>query len=359
MRYLRSIMGAAVLALSIYIFSSSPLYELLVRLGEEKLEQGRMKNVVVEGQSTELSLSTAALSTFGTALSAQLPTSPAPDPEPSPSPQHPAPSLTPEGELILETTIEGALSIKNLTGYQVDMGKLLLQGPQITLSADQPQILIIHTHASEAYTPAGLDIYEASDDSRTEDTRYNIVRVGDELASVFEQAGLQVIHDREIYDYPSYTGSYNRSGQAVERWLAEYPGIGLVLDVHRDALGSNGIIYKTMAEEEGVCASQIMLLAGSDESGLSHPDWEKNLALAVYLQRAVSSRHPTLMRPVELVTQRYNQHLSPGALIVEVGSSGNTLQEALAAARLFASAAAPAIASLIESPEQTQLSYHS
>ena len=354
MRYIRSIMGAAALALSIYIFSSSPLYELLARLGEERLEQGRMKNVSVE-ETTGPFHEVCGQAVVSTPLSITVNPSPSPTASPPASPEIPAPSVTAEGELILETTIEGALSIKNLTGYQVDMGKILLQGPQIHLSAAQPQILIIHTHASEAYTPAGLDLYEPSDDSRTEDTKYNIVRVGDELASIFEQAGLSVIHDREIYDYPSYTGSYNRSGQAVERWLTEYPGIGLVLDVHRDALGSNGIIYKTMAEEEGVCASQIMLLVGSDESGLEHPLWQQNLSLAVYLQRAVSSRHPSLMRPIELVTQRYNQHLSPGALIVEVGSSGNTLQEALAAERLFASAAAPAIISLIENPEQEQL----
>jgi len=332
--------------LSVYIFSASPLYELLEEEREARLESGRMKNISVE-TAERLCRQTAAVPMTGQFLAGNsTPVSETAAPEASASVL-----VTPEGEEIVETTIEGGLSIKNLTGYQVDMGKFLIGLPSVRLRADKPQILIIHTHASEAYTPFGLDLYEPSDDSRTEDTRYNIVRVGDELAAVFEQAGLKVIHDREIYDYPSYTGSYNRSGQAVEAWLAEYPEIALVLDVHRDALGENGVIYKTMAEEEGVCASQLMLLVGSDESGLEHPGWQENLALAVYLQRAVNSRHPTLMRPVELVSQRYNQHLSPGALILEVGSNGNTLQEALAAARLFASAAAPALTALIDSGE--------
>ena len=176
------------------------------------------------------------------------------------------------------------------------------------------------------------------------------MRVGDELASIFERAGLRVLHDREIYDYPSYTGSYTRSGEAVERYLAEYPDIAVVLDIHRDALGSEGVVYKTMAEEEGVVASQVMLLAGSDESGLAHPDWRENLTLALYLQERVGMLHPTLMRPVSLVPQRYNQHLTRGSLILEVGSSGNTLQEALSAIRLFGEAAAPALAQLVESP---------
>ena len=175
-----------------------------------------------------------------------------------------------------------------------------------------------------------------------------MIRVGDELAERLEEQGLRVIHDREIYDYPSYTGSYSRSGEAVERCLEQYPGIAVVIDLHRDALGADGVVYKTMAEEEGTVASQVMLLVGSDESGLPHPGWRGNLALAMYLQNAVNSSYPTLMRPVALVPQRYNQQLAPGSLILEVGSSGNTLREALAAIRLFGSAAAPALMALVQ-----------
>ena len=247
-----------------------------------------------------------------------------------------------------ETTIRGGLSIKNETGYEVSVSELLGRLPPVRLPAEGVQILIIHTHAREAYTPAGIDLYEANDRRRTADTSCSVVRVGDELAAIFEAAGLRVLHDREIYDYPSYTGSYTRTGEAIEAYLAEYPDIAVVLDIHRDALGSEGVVYKTMAEEEGVVASQIMLLVGTDESGLSHPNWRSNLALALYLQEQVSLRHPTLLRPVSLVPQRYNQHLTGGSLILEVGSSGNTLQEALAAIRLFGEAAAPALSALAE-----------
>ena len=221
--------------------------------------------------------------------------------------------------------------------------------PPVRLPAEGSQILIVHTHGSEAYTPAGLDRYEPSDSHRTEDTNCSVVRVGDELAAVWEEAGLRVRHDREIYDYPSYTGSYSRSGAAVEAALAEEPGIAVVIDLHRDALGSGDVTYKIMAEESGVVASQLMLLVGTDASGLEHPNWRSNLALALYLQEAAGRKHPTLMRPVELVAQRYNQHLTTGSLILEVGSSGNTLQEALAAIRLFADGAAPALLALAES----------
>ena len=264
-----------------------------------------------------------------------------------PEESSPTPALTEEDQ-IQETTITGGLSIKNETSYDIDLSGMLAAGSQVKLPAGEPQILIIHTHSSEAYTPAGLDRYEASDTNRTEDTNYNIVRIGDELTALFQQAGLNVIHDREIYDYPSYTGSYERSGAAVQSYLEQYPSIAVVLDIHRDALGANGVVYKTMAEESGVCASQVMLLVGTDDSGLTHPNWRSNLSLALYLQNVVSAVHPTLMRPVALVQQRYNQHLTGGSLILEVGSSGNTLQEALAAIRLFAGAAAPALLALTE-----------
>lgn len=255
-----------------------------------------------------------------------------------------------EGEL-RQTTIPGGLSLKNETGYAVDPQQLLEEGPQLHLPAEGPQVLIVHTHGSEAYTPAGLDLYEASDAYRTEDSRSSVIRVGDELAARLEEQGLSVLHDRGLYDSPSYTGSYSRSAEAVESYLARYPQIAVVIDLHRDALGADGVIYKTMAEEPGTVASQVMLLVGTDESGLEHPNWRANLSLALYLQDAVSRAHPTLMRPVDLVPQRYNQHLAPGALILEVGSNGNTLQEALAAIRLFADAAGPALLELVEQPE--------
>lgn len=362
MRAIRSISAALVMALSMYILSASPLYAYAERRARQTIEAGRMKNVTVTAEDALPAAETAPPDIeTGTRSTAPAPTA-APIAAYIPDSADGGETVeaitvtkTPDGrEEILETTIEGGLAIKNQTGYKTDIGQLLLAGPAFRFPAEGAQILIIHTHSSEAYTPAGLDKYEASDEARTEDTQYNIVRVGDELTAVLENAGLHVIHDRGIYDYPSYTGSYTRSAQAIANWLADYPSIRMVIDVHRDALGENGTVYKTMAEEDGVCASQVMMLIGTDESGLAHSGWRDNLALAVYLQQAVSTAHPTLMRPVQLVPQRYNQHLSPGSMILEVGSSGNTLQEALAAVRLFGESAAPALAALVEQPDGAQ-----
>lgn len=262
----------------------------------------------------------------------------------SPTPIETAPPVRPT---IVPTTISGGLVIKNSSDYTVNAEELLSQGCPITLEAGKPQILIIHTHSSEAYSPAGLDKYEDLGTNRTLDTNYNVIRIGNELTEIFQSCGLNVIHDTGVYDYPSYTGSYNRSCEAIEKYLAENPSIQIVIDLHRDALCSDEITYKTQAEEDGVCASQIMILVGSDASGLEHPDWQQNLRLALYLQNAVCSKYPTLMRPVQLVSYRYNQHLTHGSMILEVGSNGNTLQEALAAIRLFGNTAGPALADLI------------
>lgn len=252
------------------------------------------------------------------------------------------------GTEILETTIASGLSIKNATPYAIDIPKLLSEGVPQRLAAGQPQILILHTHSSEAYTPTGSDRYEASDSYRTEDLNFNVVRVGDELAARLENYGLQVLHDRNVYDYPSYTGSYTRSGEAVSQYLSQYPSIAVVIDLHRDALGSGDVIYKTVAEAGGVCASQVMLLVGTDASGLYHPKWQENLKLALYLQSAAVRKYPTLVRPVSVVSERYNQHLTTGSMILEVGSAGNTLQEALTAVGMFADAVGPALEALIE-----------
>ena len=234
--------------------------------------------------------------------------------------------------------------IYNYTDYDLNVAELLGSAPQWDLSEEEgPQILIYHSHATEAYTMDGTDIYEESDAWRTTDPNFNMVRIGEEMKAVFEAAGLEVIHDTTLYDYPTYSGAYDRSAAGLTAILEEYPTIQLVLDVHRDALeGTEGTVYKTAAGTAEACA-QVMMVVGSDASGLKHDTWEKNLSLAVGLQRALLDEHGTLARPIVLRSSRFNQQMSHGALLVEMGSHGNTLQEAITAARLFAQSVADAI----------------
>ena len=234
----------------------------------------------------------------------------------------------------------GGLYLYNRTSLAVDLTAAAAAEVSFTLPAEGPQILIVHTHGSEAYTPDGTDIYEPSDNNtRTLDENFNVVRVGEEMERVFTELGLGVVHDTTLYDYPRYSGAYSRSAEAVQRYLEQYPTIKIVLDVHRDALiGEDGTVYKAVTRIDGTDTAQVMLVLGAG-GGEGHPGWRENLTLACRIQAGMDTLYPTLARPMTMRTSTYNQELSPGSLLVEVGTHGNTLQEALAAARLFARAA--------------------
>lgn len=245
--------------------------------------------------------------------------------------------------------VAGGLYLYNRTSLDVDLASAASAPVPITLPDEGPQILIVHTHATEAYTPDGTDVYTPSDNNtRTLDNNYNMVRVGDEMEKVFTEMGLGVIHDTTLHDYPQYNGAYDRSAKTVAAYLEQYPTIRVVLDVHRDALiGEDGTVYKAVTTVDGTSTAQVMLVLGSSEGG-EHPNWMENLTLACKIQNGLNTLYPTLARPMTLRSSRYNQQLCPGSLLVEVGTHGNTLQEALAAARLFARAAGQVLLGLEE-----------
>ena len=247
------------------------------------------------------------------------------------------------GRTLLPTSGEGydgaqGVYIENRPGLELDVAAMAEAQLTLNLPEEGPQVLIVHTHGSEAYTPDGTDTYVATGECRTTDTEKSVVRVGDEIAKVLTEMGLTVVHDTALYDYPEYNGAYDRSLAAVESWLEQYPTIQVVLDVHRDALiGSDGTVYKPITTINGEKCAQVMLVMGSNAL-YDHPGWLENLALAVQVQKEMNTLWPTLARPIGLRENRYNQQTAPGAMLVEVGSHGNTLQEALAAARMFARA---------------------
>lgn len=209
-----------------------------------------------------------------------------------------------------------------------------------------PQVLIVHTHGSEAYTmPPGQE-YEASGECRTTDCNYNVVRVGDELAAVLEEAGLSVLHDATLHDYPQYSGAYDRSLATIERYLEQYPTISFVLDIHRDAISDGeGNMYKVVSNVAGLNAAQMTFVIGTDGGGLEHPHWRENLKLAAAVQQNLLDDYPSLMRPITVRNSRYNQHATAGSLLVEMGAAGNSLDEALLSARLLGQALAETILS--------------
>ncbi len=223
--------------------------------------------------------------------------------------------------------------------YRPDVESLLLDTLQWQLDDGQPAVLIVHTHGSESYTKTKDQNYEEYAQYRSLDNQYNMVAVGDLLEQLLEAAGIRVIHDRQLHDYPSYNSSYNNSRKSVKDYLKQYPSIRLVLDVHRDAgLRADGSQFATSATVNGKSSAQIMFLVGTDESGNYHPDWQDNLAVAAKLNVVMEGLCSGITRSATLRAQRFNQDLAPVALLVEVGSAGNTLDEALTAIPVLAQA---------------------
>ncbi len=226
---------------------------------------------------------------------------------------------------------EASVTFHSTAGYTLDIGSLLKKPLDWNLYTDGPSVLILHTHTCESYQKT--EEYIEDTQYRTQDERYNMLSIGDALAQDLENAGIGVIHDRTIHDYPSYNGSYTHARESLQAYLAQYPSIRLVLDLHRDALASGAESQlDTTVTIEGQQAAQLMLVLGSDQGGLNHPNWQENLALGVKFQAAAQRLYPGLCRPINLRAQRFNQDLSPGALLIEVGAAGNTRQEALNAA---------------------------
>ena len=228
-------------------------------------------------------------------------------------------------------TVVGNAYIKNTSSRTLDGTALAANIHQSKLTGDGPQILIIHSHGSEAYSmPAGQE-YTASGTYRTADTNYNVVRIGDEIASVLSGYGISVLHDRTLHDVPSYNDAYNSSLASVEDYLAKYPSLVYVLDIHRDAIqAADGTQYKLISQEDTRAAQCCLVM------GLASDRWAENMALAIAVQQTLVEQAPTLMRPIAARGYRYNQHLPIDSLLVEVGAAGNSLDEAIYSARIFA-----------------------
>lgn len=252
-----------------------------------------------------------------------------------PEPEAPGPEPIREEESAL-------LRLYNTSGRWVEPEKLLMN-PLPTGMSEGPQVLLYSTHATESYTQAG-ESYVQSAAYRTLDGNYNMLSLGAALEEVLEARGISTLRDETIHDYPSYNASYSNARKGVAEILRENPSIRLVLDLHRDAAGSDAQQLRTLAQVEGVGSAQLMLVVGTDAGGLSHPDWRSNLSLALKLQVLLERAAPGITRPTCLRPQRFNQDLSPGCLIVEIGGAGNTRQEALRAIPVLAEAIAALLA---------------
>lgn len=211
------------------------------------------------------------------------------------------------------------------------------KGYDFTITADgTPQILIMHTHETESYEPYTRDFYDSSFTSRTTDDEKNMAAVGDAIAAELERNGIGVIHDVTKHDYPSYNGSYDRSRETVQSILEENPTIKVVLDIHRDAIErEDGTRIAPTAEINGKDAAQVMIISCFDDGSGRLPHYMSNFRFASALQQQLESDFGGLTRPVLFDDRFYNQDLTAGSLLIEVGGHANSIDEAVYSGELI------------------------
>ncbi len=247
-------------------------------------------------------------------------------------------------------------SLINQTSYNPNLPSLIAKNEQsmpvyyishserTKFAASSPLVLIYHTHGTEAFAECEEGNY------RSDDTDKNIVAVGRVLADALNEAGIPAIHCETMHDFESYNESYERSGKTVGEYLKKYPSIKYVLDVHRDGLErADGTVMVPVSTTYGTESAQMMIVVGSDENGADHPNWQDNLSFALMLQSEMYSLNASSIRAINLRASSFHQQCSPGALLLEIGSNGNTLDQAKNAAELCARA----LSAVIKEKEST------
>ena len=244
----------------------------------------------------------------------------------------------------------GAGSIKNNTRQTAADIAAEIQDPLpfgVEKDSPDPQILIMHTHATEDYRLSAGLWFTPGDGARSTDCSVNMCAVGRVVADTLNAAGINTLHDETLNDYPSYTGSYANSRAVVQQYLAQYPSIKVVLDVHRDAIErENGTRCAPVCTIDGRQAAQVMIICGCDNgTSVQLPAWRQNLRFAAAWERSMEAKYPGLTRPVLFSYRFYNQDLTTGSLLIEIGGHGNNLNEALYAGYLAAQGLADALLS--------------
>jgi len=248
-----------------------------------------------------------------------------------------------ESDIILK---KDSCYVKNLTHLPRDEVKKIMLSPvsfKAEKNSDRPQILIMHTHATESYIPLSTDSYDPRYAFRDTDTQNNMVAVGKVMAETLNSLGYNTIQDATLHDYPSYNGSYDNSKATVQAYLKKYPSIKIVLDVHRDAVERDGTIIAPVATINNVKYAQLMIISGRDNGYMGMPNYKENLKFATRVQNRLTKNYPGITRPILFDYRNYNQQLTTGSILVEVGSHGSTLQQAKNSAKAFAYSLAQAL----------------
>ncbi|MFI3115060.1 MAG: stage II sporulation protein P [Clostridia bacterium] len=230
------------------------------------------------------------------------------------------------------------IDMNNQTDKTVDVSKMLLEPVdlQIQSNTNSPEILIVHTHGTESFATDGNYTYFATIDRRSTDKEVSIAKIASILSSNLNDYGISTIYCDEYHDYPEYSGSYDRSLTSINYYLDKYPSIKMVIDVHRDAIiGNSGEHIYSTVDIDGLECAKLMFVVGTNASGLKHDNWQENLNTVVNLQAFIEQENEGIMRSINLRESRFNQHATTGSLLLEVGTSGNTLTQAINAINVF------------------------
>lgn len=233
----------------------------------------------------------------------------------------------------------GEILLSNTTAYDIDVEALASQSYPIRTDLSQydennPLILIVHTHGTESYSPEGVDYIGQGAVHRSSDTSENMIEIGRVMTDLFNELGIPTVHCETMHDLESYQRSYDLAADTIQKYLAEYPSIKYVFDVHRDAIvSSDGSLVRPVTLINGERTAQIMLLVGTNEKGADHPNWETNFTVAAKLQKRLTANYERFARPINIRGASFNEQFTPGSLLIEIGSAANSLSEAKAAAR--------------------------
>ncbi len=225
----------------------------------------------------------------------------------------------------------GTVKVKNESNKEITADILT---PNIELE-NKKDVLIFHTHTCESYTATENFNYQMTGTYRTTDLNYSVARVGSELEKQLTGYSFNVTHDQTYHDYPEYSGSYGKSLKTVENILSSQPETQMVIDLHRDAVGSKPE-YAPSVKIGDETAAQLMFVIGTDGGGLQHLNWQQNLKFAVKVQQKANELYPGLFRPIIIRNSRYNQHVTKAAVIIEVGATGNTMEQCLTSMKYLA-----------------------
>lgn len=186
--------------------------------------------------------------------------------------------------------------------------------PEFIVS-DKPLVAIYTTHNAETYVPT-------DGKPKLEGKNAGITKVATRLGETLESKGIGVIRSTTIHDYPSFPRSYGNSEKTVKAMLAENRSVQIVIDVHRDA----GVNKKEVVRINNRNAAKILLIVGTN-TRLEHPHWKKNKTFAETVVKKMDELYPGLSKGIRMQDGRYNQHVHPNAILVEVGNAEKTSQE--------------------------------